>query len=641
MAEEKRILIVDDHYDTLRFLRTMLEMSDERFVVTSVLSGEEAGLELRQAYDLLITDIRLPGVDGIQVAERARRLSPDMPVIVVSGFPKEIIRLEEAAFNVFRMFRKPLIAEEMLEAVHLAVFGELPEPEEPEPEDTAVDEAADAEEFVIDSSVPAEVHKRLELLRANTGAEELMLATLNGDISAESGILDISLPAIARTMAENLKGSFALADQLGHPAGHQSIQYHNTARFDLYTANVGEYHFVTMFFDAAKSRRGRIGTVWVFIQRAIKDLEPLLAHVKVKKATRPASGKSADVSEAKPTAAKPKTTSKPKPVKKVSKEFARAAAITRDSEASEKEEKPATAPAFYVPPPTVELEPLSEEEMAKLAALDVDDDDTADEFWDTAVDVLESDEPLTTGVSLQEALRQGVLPPEVAEDSPLAALLEENDLAPAVGIPADLLADADEEEDFTLDLGPVDDGDDFDLSGMPGFEAAADEGDDDEFDLTGMPGLDTAEDMSAADAEERLDHLGEDTEPSTRPLSDDDMAKLAGLEISDTAESSEVEAFWNALMTGDTSKGARPDGLTFEEALEQGLEIEEQVETSQPIEAELSDLEAVLSGDDDDADSFWEEAVSDAPETGLTDGMSLEEAIRKGLLPSDFNLNDE
>lgn len=629
MAEEKRVLIVDDHYDTLRFLRTMLEMADERFKVTSVLSGEEAGLELRQPYDLLITDIKLPGVDGIQVAKRARRLSPEMPVIVVSGFAKEIIRLEAADFDIFRAFRKPLIAEEVMEAVYLAIFGEPPAPPEPElPEiveevlvaapmsQGQVETTAVAKTVEIDPSVPAEVHRRLELLRANTGAEELMLATMNGDISAKSGFLDINLPLLAQTLASNMRGSFALADQLGDDGGHQSIQYHSTGRFDLYIANVGEYHFVTMFFDATKIQRGRIGTVWVFIQRAIKDLEPLLAQVKVKKLSEPSP---------------PPASAKPAP--KVREEFVHAAAITRDEDAVVKEEKPAIAPAFYVPPPMVELEPLSEADMAKLAALEVSDDEAVDDFWDTAVGDIDIDEPLTSGVTLEEALRQGILPSEIAEDSPLAALIEEQEqeqaaatfdpsqaqahgLAPAHDIPASLLADADDPNDFTLDLGPLDDGDDFDLSGMPGFD-----------------------DLPPNHNEPEADK--QKTAPP-RQLNRDDMAKLADLQISDTAENDEVEAFWNALMTGDTRQGTRTDGLTFEAALEQGLEIEEKVEAKQkPISAKLSDLEKVLSVEDDDADSFWEEIAADAPDLNVASGMSLEEAMRKGLIPSDFSLDAE
>ncbi len=637
MAEEKRILVVDDHYDTLRFLRTLLEMADERFKVTGVLSGEEAGLELRRPYDLLITDIRLPGVDGVQVAQRARRLSPEMPVIVISGFPKEMLRLEESGIDVFRSFRKPLIAEEILEAVYIAILGEAPQPPEPEvsePEPTAV-----VEQLIIDSAVPAEVHKRLELLRSNTGADELMLATINGDISAESGVVDMSVPAIAQTIAKNLRGSFALADQLGHPEGHQSIQYHNTARFDLYTANVGEYHFITMFFDAAKLQRGRIGTVWVFIQRAIKDLEPLLTHVKVKKevvaapvapalpptaVSLPTPTQPAEV-PAVPTRAKPRRPG-------LGEAFSRAAAVSRTEEEQVQTPKPVTAPAFYVPPPAVDLPPLNDEEMAELATLEVGDDDSAEAFWDTAVEGLSNNQSLATGLTLEEAMRQGMLPTTVPQDSPFASLLEDHDLAPGAAIPAELLAESDGLLGLTLDLGDLEDEDDFDLSGMPGFDSP------------------TSDDAT-------LEALGDEATAHPHALRDEDLAKLANFEISDTAENAEVEAFWNALMTGDTAKGTRTDGLTFDEAVAQGFAIEDQVEatvhshaphapqspqkeTTAPVSAALSELDSVLSMEDGDADSFWAEASAEAGDENPTAGMSLEEAIRKGLLPSTFKLND-
>jgi CheY-like chemotaxis protein len=53
-------------------------------------SGEEAlALLAAEPFQLLITDIRLGGIDGWEVAEEARVLYPDLPVIYVSGFPTQ------------------------------------------------------------------------------------------------------------------------------------------------------------------------------------------------------------------------------------------------------------------------------------------------------------------------------------------------------------------------------------------------------------------------------------------------------------------------------------------------------------------------------------------------------------------------
>lgn len=613
MSEVKRILIVDDHFDTLRFLRSLLELADSRYEVVSVRSGEEAGLELRRTYDLLITDLRLPGVDGTEVARRAKKRMPDLPIIVISGFAKELSHIEELDIDIFCYFRKPLDADAMLAAVHTALWGELPVESEMESEIIIEEEIVEetVKDLVIDTAVTPDIEKRLEMLRMNTGAEQLILGTITGELAAASGALNYDISELSRTVAENLRSTFALADQLGTEE-HQTIQYQTSKRFDVYTANVGEYHFITMFFDA-QARRGRIGTVWVFIQRAIRDLQPLLSDVKVevvektvrrKKAIEKTTNRSQEIIAklAEEVPAAPIITppsSKPEPVKKVE---------------PKPEVKLPEQPAIYEPPPPLNLEPISDEDLKKLEALDFDDvGDEVDDFWETAV--TPEDQPLTAGVTFEEALRQGVLPN--AADSPLAALLsgdelatdampttDDNGLALAEGLPDFIKAAAagDNKPEFTLDLGPVEDDDDIDLSGMP---------------------------------------MGED---STDEDDDEALAALAQMTTSKQSVDSEkeAEAFWNAIVSGDTSRSTASDGMTFEEALKQGV-IEGQLTDEEDDDSDDAalpkGLEALDDTGEEDVDSFWEEVVEEA-DGGFATGISWEEAKKKGLIPSDLEADD-
>ena len=65
MADVKQILVVDDHFEMLEFLRSMLELSNEAYEVRAVPSAEEGILEMTRAkFDLVITDVRLPGISG-------------------------------------------------------------------------------------------------------------------------------------------------------------------------------------------------------------------------------------------------------------------------------------------------------------------------------------------------------------------------------------------------------------------------------------------------------------------------------------------------------------------------------------------------------------------------------------------------
>ena len=84
-------LVIDDEKDILNILRTLLVKLD--FKVKVARDGRE-GIELFENghdFDLVITDIRMPRVDGNQVAKHIRGSDkPDTPIVAMSGYPKEI-----------------------------------------------------------------------------------------------------------------------------------------------------------------------------------------------------------------------------------------------------------------------------------------------------------------------------------------------------------------------------------------------------------------------------------------------------------------------------------------------------------------------------------------------------------------------
>src|SRR5215472_15045369 len=80
-----RILLVDDHPLGLKARRSVLEEQGHR--VTMARSGEEALEEFsRQKFDLVITDYKMPGMDGLELISRLRQQGPRPPVILLSGF---------------------------------------------------------------------------------------------------------------------------------------------------------------------------------------------------------------------------------------------------------------------------------------------------------------------------------------------------------------------------------------------------------------------------------------------------------------------------------------------------------------------------------------------------------------------------
>ena len=85
--EKKRILLVDDEEGIQLLYRE--EFEDEGFEVTTAYNGEEALEQFSQQLpDLVILDINMPGMNGIEVLRRMKEINPNLPVILSSAYPE-------------------------------------------------------------------------------------------------------------------------------------------------------------------------------------------------------------------------------------------------------------------------------------------------------------------------------------------------------------------------------------------------------------------------------------------------------------------------------------------------------------------------------------------------------------------------
>ena len=112
------VLIVDNQRGVSRLLRSALETIEQGLTVSEAQSGEEAILDARQTRtDLLITDLRLPGITGLELMRKFRVVNPDVKVIVISDMVDPGMRKQVADAGPDGFFQKPVPLGDFLDAV--------------------------------------------------------------------------------------------------------------------------------------------------------------------------------------------------------------------------------------------------------------------------------------------------------------------------------------------------------------------------------------------------------------------------------------------------------------------------------------------------------------------------------------------
>ncbi|OGW14150.1 MAG: hypothetical protein A3G93_00175 [Nitrospinae bacterium RIFCSPLOWO2_12_FULL_45_22] len=111
MAGE-RILVVDDDPGMGQLLKRVLEK--ESLKVFNVLCGEEALEELeKREFDLVISDIKLPGMDGLELLKKTKQLSPDLMVIMITAYAKVESAVEAMKIGAYDYITKPFRTDEL------------------------------------------------------------------------------------------------------------------------------------------------------------------------------------------------------------------------------------------------------------------------------------------------------------------------------------------------------------------------------------------------------------------------------------------------------------------------------------------------------------------------------------------------
>ncbi|PKN40290.1 MAG: response regulator [Deltaproteobacteria bacterium HGW-Deltaproteobacteria-18] len=113
------VLVVDDEQD---FVETMVKRMERRgFKVAGVGSGQEALLLLgKEHFDVVILDVMMPGIDGIETLREIKLAWPKIQVILLSGHGGEEMGLRGMAYGAYSYLLKPVALKTIVETTYTA-----------------------------------------------------------------------------------------------------------------------------------------------------------------------------------------------------------------------------------------------------------------------------------------------------------------------------------------------------------------------------------------------------------------------------------------------------------------------------------------------------------------------------------------
>jgi DNA-binding NarL/FixJ family response regulator len=121
-----RVVLVDDHASVLAALGRMLRESCN--VVASVSSGSEAVEAVRRLTpDVLVADLMMPDIDGLEVCRRVKRLVPETAVVIITASDDTVVRAAALRDGASAFVPKHLAAEILSRTIE-RVFAETPKP---------------------------------------------------------------------------------------------------------------------------------------------------------------------------------------------------------------------------------------------------------------------------------------------------------------------------------------------------------------------------------------------------------------------------------------------------------------------------------------------------------------------------------
>lgn len=254
----KHVLIVDDKPAEAMVLVESLEWLSKGYIIDTANDASQALKKIAgNNYSLMITDYRLPGMNGLDLAIAVRQMAPDIQIILMTTNGNERLQKTADGIGVSGYLSRPFSMAQIHEIVEHAI------------------EKTERNAGTGHTALKQPVYEQLKELQINTGARCIMLVNATGypvETSGQTNGIDVT--SVGALVAANFMAAAELANKLGSSSVFKS-SYHEGqggTGYNLYAYDVnGDLLLVVVFGVESKT-----GAVWFYTKQTAANLEALI-----------------------------------------------------------------------------------------------------------------------------------------------------------------------------------------------------------------------------------------------------------------------------------------------------------------------------------------------------------------------------
>jgi DNA-binding response OmpR family regulator len=264
-----KIMVVDDSPQISKALTDLLGASG--YFVRAAPSGERALQILETSkFDLIITDLKMTGMTGIELAKQVQERVPGLPVVILTGYGDMDSVISALRLGVADYLKKPFSIDEVLAVVEREIIKSRGRPAKPAA--VATPEEKLPRLYLFAQRDLEQIEAVLSRLRAQATAESVMLVEQAGYVIAAKGLSSSGdVEPLSNLIASSRSSSASLASLLGEVQDF-STSYMEGQRVSVYTTSLGRALYLAVIVPKGTKQ----GLVWLYAKEAAVEIDRIV-----------------------------------------------------------------------------------------------------------------------------------------------------------------------------------------------------------------------------------------------------------------------------------------------------------------------------------------------------------------------------